>query len=214
MISVKHPMLFSQSDPELIRAAQHDRVGQIRKDRQVVGAVSSRDVSSATAGLQVVLTHQPFDPLMIGNDALVLLGSPDPAPAIGFELVRGRDKQFGVIEPLSRVAIVGRSCDAHQLTASRDGHVEGPVTTDVVPLLGRGALRRAPLRNSNSSACLPTRRSRAAMPIGNDQVCWIGLQRFKLSQVCHGADIGGDHAQKIGQCDARAFIIAPWMISR
>lgn len=127
-----------------------------------------------------MLTHQPFDPLMIGNDALVLQGSPDPAPAISFELVRYRgdcDQQFCVIEPLSRVAIVGRSRNAYQLTSSRDGHAEGPVTTDVIPLLGREALRRATLRKSNSSACLPTRRSRAAIRASLllDKVCRAGV---------------------------------------
>jgi hypothetical protein len=32
----------------------------------------------------------------------------------------------------------------------------GPVMTDVIALLGRGAFFSAPFRNSISSACLPT----------------------------------------------------------
>ncbi|MER9312683.1 hypothetical protein NKI51_25805 [Mesorhizobium australicum] len=39
----------------------------------------------------------------------------------------------------------------------------GPVITDIVPLLGRGALFRAPFRNSISKACRPTSRSSAAI---------------------------------------------------
>jgi hypothetical protein len=35
----------------------------------------------------------------------------------------------------------------------------GPVITDVLALLGRGALFRAPFRNSISRACRPTMRS-------------------------------------------------------
>ena len=35
--------------------------------------------------------------------------------------------------------------------------------TDVVAILGRGALFTAPFRNSSSSACLPTSRSSAAI---------------------------------------------------
>ena len=39
----------------------------------------------------------------------------------------------------------------------------GPVMTDVLALLGRGALFRAPFRNSISRACRPTMRSSAAI---------------------------------------------------
>ena len=44
-----------------------------------------------------------------------------------------------------------------------DGEAAGPVMTDVLALLGRGALFRAPFRNSISRACRPTRRSSAAI---------------------------------------------------
>ena len=40
----------------------------------------------------------------------------------------------------------------------------GPVMTDVVALLGRGAFFSAPFRNSISSACLPNARTSAAPP--------------------------------------------------
>ena len=39
----------------------------------------------------------------------------------------------------------------------------GPVMTDVIALLGRGAFFSAPFRHSISSACLPTMRSSAAI---------------------------------------------------
>jgi hypothetical protein len=44
-----------------------------------------------------------------------------------------------------------------------DGDAIGPVKTDVLALLGRGTLFSAPFRNSISRACLPTRRSIAAI---------------------------------------------------
>jgi hypothetical protein len=53
--------------------------------------------------------------------------------------------------------------DAHQPASFVNGQPCGPVITDILPLLGRGAFLSAPCRNSSSSACLPTSRSSAAM---------------------------------------------------
>jgi hypothetical protein len=57
----------------------------------------------------------------------------------------------------------GGARDAHQPASLRDGEPAGPAITDVGAFLGDGPLRRAPFRNSNSKACLPTRRSSAAI---------------------------------------------------
>ena len=66
-----------------------------------------------------------------------------------------------------RRIVVGGARQAHQTTSSRDGEPTGPAITDVVALLGRGALLSAPFRNSISSACRPTRRSRAEIFASN-----------------------------------------------
>jgi hypothetical protein len=68
-----------------------------------------------------------------------------------------------VVDRLLWAIIVGRSSDTHQPASFGDGDAAGPVMTDVVPLLGRGAFLRAPFRNSSSRACLPTSRSSAAI---------------------------------------------------
>jgi len=52
---------------------------------------------------------------------------------------------------------------SHQTASFADGKTSGPLMTDVVALLGRGTFFDAPFRNSISSACRPTMRSRAAI---------------------------------------------------
>jgi hypothetical protein len=72
-----------------------------------------------------------------------------------------RLNDHGVVDRPLR--LIGRARHSHQPASFGDGEATGPMTTDVVPLLGGGALFRAPFRNSSSRACLPTSRSRAAI---------------------------------------------------
>jgi hypothetical protein len=60
-------------------------------------------------------------------------------------------------EPEWRAAAKLLARQAHQMASLGDGETTmGPVMTDVIALLGRGAFFSAPFRNSISSACLPT----------------------------------------------------------
>lgn len=129
-------------------------------------AVGRGDVPPAAPWLQIMLTHEVADLLVVHHHAPLPERGPDPAPAIGLEFVadRGHDlDQGGVADLAPRCVVVGGARDPHQLASPRDREAGGPATADVVPFLGGAPERTAPFRNSSSSACLPTSRSRAAI---------------------------------------------------
>src|SRR5689334_17837687 len=113
-----------------------------------------------------MLAHQSANPFVVGDRTLLPQRGADTTPAIRLKLVGDRDDrrdQRGVVHPSGGAIVIGGARDTHQLASPYDGHAAGPTMADVVSLLGRGAERCAPLRNSSSSACLPTRRSSAAI---------------------------------------------------
>jgi transposase len=55
--------------------------------------------------------------------------------------------QRGIAHRPRRLVIVRRAREAHQPTSLRDGEAGGPLTTEVGPLLGRGAFLSAPLES-------------------------------------------------------------------
>ena len=153
-------------DPELVRPVSRDVLGKVGEDRPVMIAVSGGDEALAAPGLQVVFAHQTADLLAVDDDALVAQRGTDTAIAVGFELLTDRldaGDDLGLVGRGHRRVVIGRAWQAHQSASLGDGETIGPAITDVVALLGRGALFRAPFRNSISSACRPTRRSRAAI---------------------------------------------------
>src|SRR5436190_4516418 len=90
----------------------------------------------------------------------------NPAIAIDLELVANRHhgrNDLAVLGFARRRVIVGGARQTHQTASFGNGEAMGPVMTDVFTLLGRGALRNAPFKNSISSACRPTMRSSAAI---------------------------------------------------
>src|SRR5580704_8148702 len=140
--------------------------GAIGKDRAVVIAIGRGHVATPALGLQVILAHQPPDFLVINEDALMSQLGADAPIAVSLELITDRlhvADDLGVIGTRVRRVIEGGPGQTHQPTSLRDGETAGPATTDVVSLLGRGALFRAPFRNSISRACRPTMRSSAAI---------------------------------------------------
>src|SRR6516162_6123951 len=99
------------------------------------------------------------------NAAMAQLGA-NPAIAVGLELIADRDHvrdDLGVISLQRRRVVKGGARQAHQAASFGNGEAMGPAVMDVVALLGRGVLLEAPLKNSISSACRPTMRSRAAI---------------------------------------------------
>src|ERR1700693_5371228 len=50
------------------------------------------------------------------------------------------------------LVVIGRSRELHQPASFTDAEITGPLTTDIVSLLGRSASREAPFRNSFSNA--------------------------------------------------------------
>ena len=90
--------------------------------------------------------------------------SANPAIAISLKFIADRgdgSDDPSVVSFHRRCVVIGRVRQAHQAASFGDGDTIGPVMTDVVALLGRGAFFSAPFRNSISSACLPTMRSSA-----------------------------------------------------
>src|ERR1700731_4671458 len=71
--------------------------------------------------------------------------------------------EFHVAYRCGRHIIESGARQSHQTASFAGGKTLGPLMTDVVALLGRGAFFSAPFRNSISSACRPTMRSRAAI---------------------------------------------------
>src|SRR5882724_7086547 len=153
--------------PKLVGTVQRRHVAsQVREDRAVMVTVGGGHEATPVLRLQTVLAHEAADLLVVRDDALLPQGGLDTAPSIGFELVAGRSDRLderSIIDRPRRSIVIGRACDPHQPASFGDGQTGGPAITDVGALLGRGALRNAPFRNSSSSACLPTSRSRAAI---------------------------------------------------
>src|SRR6266700_205244 len=152
--------------PELVRAVDDPVTRTIRKDRIVVIAVGRGHKPPPALGLQVVLAHEAADLLGIDDYVSMAQLGANPAIAIDLELVANRHhgrNDLGVIGFAPRRVIVGGARQTHQTASFGDGEAMGPVMTDVFTLLGRGALRNAPFKNSISSACRPTMRSSAAI---------------------------------------------------
>ena len=80
------------------------------------------------------------------------------ASTIAVSSVRGR-----------RIVVEGRASDPHQPASFCDAEARGPTIDGRSRVFRRGALFRAPFRNSSSNACLPTRRSSAAI---RASYCW------------------------------------------
>src|SRR5205823_5098564 len=117
--------------------------GAIRKDGAVVIAVRRRHITAPALRLQTEFAHQPADLLIVDDDTLVTERSADPAITISLELVADRlhaVDDLGVSETHGRHVVEGRPGQTHQPTSLREGETVGPTITDVVSLLGRGAL--------------------------------------------------------------------------
>ena len=103
---------------------------------------------------------------MVHHHALVPQRRPDAPVAVALELVADRaDPGEDLVRrhrerAAHRRRLIARGPSARTLC---DGDAAGPVTTEVVPLLGRGACFKAPFSSSISSACRPTSRSSAAI---------------------------------------------------
>ena len=67
------------------------------------------------------------------------------------------------VDKISCGVVIGPAGEPYQPASFDDGYAGGPAITDVGALVRRGAFFSAPFRNSSSSACLPTSRSRAAI---------------------------------------------------
>src|SRR5262245_2557026 len=84
--------------------------------------------------------------LGIDDDTALAQFGANPAIAVGLELIadclHGRD-DLGVISFAYRRIIVGGARQAHQTASFGDGKATGPVMTDVLALLGRGAFLKA-----------------------------------------------------------------------
>lgn len=129
-------------------------------------AIGGGDIAPAPPRLKAMFAHQAPDFLVVHDKPAVPQRCLHPAAAIGLETVgdrRHRLDERRVVDADGRPVIIGRARDPHQPAPFCDGDAAGPVTTDVVALLGRGPCFRAPFRNSISRACLPTSRSSAAM---------------------------------------------------
>src|SRR6516165_3607700 len=152
-------------DPELVGTVNRQVLGAIRIDRLIVVAVSRRHIAATSAGLEIVLAHQPPDLFVIDDQAPMPQLGADASPAVEFELLANRGDRLDDRSVVlgGGLVVEGRAGDPHQPASFCDAETPGPTMTDVVALFGRGAFFTAPFRNSSSSACLPTSRSSAAM---------------------------------------------------
>jgi hypothetical protein len=127
---------------------------KIGKNRTLVIAVGRDDVPSAALGLQAVLAHEPADLLAVDKTLVAQLGA-DPPIAVSLELVADDDdfrEELHVADRCGRRIIESGARQSHQTASFANGKTSGPLMTDVVALLGRGAFFSAPFRNSISSA--------------------------------------------------------------
>src|ERR1700712_1377810 len=129
-------------------------------------AVGRDHVASPPLWLQIVLAHQAAQLFPVHNHALVTQRRTDPTVAIALELVADRadpGQNALSIQRGCRDVVKSRPRQPHQLAPPGHGKAAGPVTTEVLALLGRGKCLKAPFSSSSSSACRPTIRSRAAI---------------------------------------------------
>src|SRR5215213_5471750 len=129
-------------------------------------AIGRYDIAAALLRLEVVLAHQPMELSAVHHDALMAQSRADTAIAVTLEFIADRpdpDENFTRRGGDGRSIVIGRACQTHQFAPPADGDTTGPVTTEVVALLGRDACFKAPFSISISSACRPTIRSRAAI---------------------------------------------------
>ncbi len=111
-------------------------------------------------------SREPADLLAVDDKTLVAQLGADPPIAVSLELIADNDDlrdEFDVAYRCGRHIIESGARQSHQTASFADGKTLGPLMTDVVALLGRGAFFSAPFRNSISSVCRPTMRSRAAI---------------------------------------------------
>jgi hypothetical protein len=160
------------SDPQPVRSVEGHVFRPIGIDRLIVVAVGRCDIAPTDSRLQTVLAHQAFDLLMIDDHPPMSQLGANPPPAVAFKLIADRGNGFYDCCVVGRRwpgVIVSRAGDSHQPASFGDTETRGPTMTDVLALVSWGALFRAPLRNSNSNACLPTSGSSAAI---RASYCW------------------------------------------
>src|SRR5512134_587546 len=129
-------------------------------------AVGGRDEPPPPLRLQVMLAHDAADLLGVDDDPLMPQLGADPPITVTFELLADRRDprdDLGVVGLDGWGVVESGAWQTHQTASFADGEATGPVITDVVALLARSAFLDAPFRKSISSACRPTRRSRAAI---------------------------------------------------
>src|SRR3954454_18808590 len=135
------------------------RVGE---DRLAVVAVRRSDVAPSLLRRQAMVAHEPSHLLAVDEMALVPQLGGDTPVAVGLELRADRldvGDDLGI--PIGRaLTVVGRPSDAHQPASLSNGETAGPAITDIGALLDNRPCCRAPFKNSISSACRPTIRSR------------------------------------------------------
>lgn len=154
------------ADPKLVGTARDNVLRQVREDRAVMVTVCRGEETSPDLRLQLVFVHEATNLLVVHDKTLLPKRRTDAAVAVELEPVADRERRFdngGVVGPPFRAVIIGGARDSDQPVSFRDGDAAGPVMTDIVPFFSRGALFRAPFRNSSSRACLPTSRSSAAI---------------------------------------------------
>ena len=135
-------------DPELVGAVGNDILGQVGVDWPAMVAVRRHHEATPPLGLQIVLAHQATELFAVHHHALMAQRRPDPAIAIALELVADRvdpGQQVLSIQRRGCGVVKGRAGQFHQLAPPGDGKAGGPVTTEAVALLGRGACFKAPL---------------------------------------------------------------------
>ena len=151
-------------DPELVGTLHLEVLCDEREDRPVMIAVGGAHEARPAAGTELMFLHQASDLLDIDHAAPVAELGADPAVAVsraglGDRPDLGEDRVLG--GPRPGRGIVARSRHAHQLASLLDGEATGPLITDMGALLGEGLARKAPFKNSISSAWRPTSRSSA-----------------------------------------------------
>src|SRR5690606_23957507 len=134
-----------------------------REDRSVVIAVGGALEARPAPGIEAVRLHQAPDLLGIDHMAPVAQLGADPAVAIGGASLGDLPDpgESRILGRLCRYGVIARTRHAHQLAPPLDGEARGPLITDMGALRREGPARRAPFKNSISSAWRPTSRSSA-----------------------------------------------------
>lgn len=135
-------------------------------DRLIMIAVCRRSEAAANLWLEIVFAHQPADLLVVDDQALLTKGGSDTTPPVMFELITDSGHRLDDCCVVGRMLgdfIKGGARKSHHSASLGDIDAPGPVMADILPFFRSGAGRRAPFRNSSSSACFPTKRSSAAI---------------------------------------------------